>query len=277
MRRDYYAVLGIAATAEPREIRHAYRRLARQYSPDVNFWDESARGLFEEIAEAYRVLSDPTARDMYGPLRLDPRRRGGAGPGRRGDDVHVTADVSFAEVAHGVNRNVEVVRYSACRMCGARGRGASGAPCPPCGGRGVTRATETVVIAIPPGVDSGVQLRVAGEGSTGPLRWTPRRSDRQHARGGASVLHAQGRQRPLRGGPSACGKRCAARASSCRRHRARPSSSFPPGNTVLARVFRLREARAAASRARWDRRSLRQRAGRDSPTDSTARTDELVP
>src|SRR5678816_3674003 len=72
MRRDYYAVLGIAATAEPREIRHAYRRLARQYSPDVNFWDESARGLFEEIAEAYRVLSDPHARAMYD-------RFGGAG------------------------------------------------------------------------------------------------------------------------------------------------------------------------------------------------------
>ena len=44
MRRDYYAVLGIAATAAPREIRQAYQRLARQYSPDVNFWDETARG-----------------------------------------------------------------------------------------------------------------------------------------------------------------------------------------------------------------------------------------
>ena len=43
MRRDYYAVLGIAATAGSREIRQAYRRLARQYSPDVNLWDEEAR------------------------------------------------------------------------------------------------------------------------------------------------------------------------------------------------------------------------------------------
>jgi molecular chaperone DnaJ len=43
MRRDYYAVLGIAATAGPREVRRAYQRLARQYSPDVNFWDERAR------------------------------------------------------------------------------------------------------------------------------------------------------------------------------------------------------------------------------------------
>jgi len=65
MRRDYYAVLGIAATAAPREIRQAYRRLARQYSPDVNFWDVTARAVFEEIAEAYRVLSDPDARALY--------------------------------------------------------------------------------------------------------------------------------------------------------------------------------------------------------------------
>ena len=48
MRRDYYAVLGIAATAAPREVRRAYQRLALQYSPDVNFWDERARELFEE-------------------------------------------------------------------------------------------------------------------------------------------------------------------------------------------------------------------------------------
>ena len=54
MRRDYYAVLGIAATAAPREIRQAYRRLARQYSPDVNFWDVTA--------EARRAVetNDPT-------------------------------------------------------------------------------------------------------------------------------------------------------------------------------------------------------------------------
>src|SRR5205809_3518269 len=65
VRRDYYAVLGITATAAPRDIRRAYQRLARQYSPDVNFWDAEARSLFDEIAEAYRVLSDPTARAMY--------------------------------------------------------------------------------------------------------------------------------------------------------------------------------------------------------------------
>ena len=72
MRRDYYAVLGVAATAPPREIRQAYRRLARQYSPDVNFWETTARTLFEEIAEAYRILSDPDARSLYDRFGAQP-------------------------------------------------------------------------------------------------------------------------------------------------------------------------------------------------------------
>jgi molecular chaperone DnaJ len=169
MRRDYYAVLGITATAAPREVRQAYRRLARQYSPDVHFWDERARALFEEIAEAYRVLSDPAARDMYDRLGPAAGTEEALGPGRRGDDVHATVDVSFAEVVRGVNRKVHVARHSPCRACGARGRGAGGGPCAACGGRGVTRATEAVAIAIPPGVDAGVQLRVSAEGSAGPF------------------------------------------------------------------------------------------------------------
>src|SRR2546425_8129772 len=91
VRRDYYAVLGITATAAPRDIRRAYQRLARQYSPDVNFWDAEARSLFDEIAEAYRVLSDPTARAMYD--RYGPQIGTSAlQPGRRGDDVHVAVE-----------------------------------------------------------------------------------------------------------------------------------------------------------------------------------------
>lgn len=168
MRRDYYAVLGVAATAAPREVRQAYRRLARQYSPDVNFWDERARSLFEEIAEAYRVLSDPAARAMYDRFGPTAGDADALGAGRRGDDVHVAVDLSFADVARGASRKLHVTRYSPCRGCGARGRLGGGGACDACGGRGVARATETVVVDIPPGVDSGLQLRVANEGSAGP-------------------------------------------------------------------------------------------------------------
>jgi molecular chaperone DnaJ len=167
MRRDYYAVLGIAATAAPREIRQAYRRLARQYSPDVNFWDTTAEALFEEIAEAYRVLMDPQARAMYD--------RFGAGlgsealrAGRRGDDVHVSVEVDFADVAGGTTLRLGVPRFSRCSPCGATGR-AAGGPCAVCQARGVRRVVDPVEIDIPPGVDSGTQVRVSGEGSAGPF------------------------------------------------------------------------------------------------------------
>ena len=168
VRRDYYAVLGVAATAQPREVRLAYQRLARQYSPDVNFWDDRARTLFEEIAEAYRILSDPAARAMYdqlGPAGA-PDQLGTAA--RRGDDVHATVNLSFAEVASGATRRIPVVRYSACRACGARGR-VDKALCGDCAGRGVSRLRDAVTVKIPAGVDSGVQLRVSEEGSAGPF------------------------------------------------------------------------------------------------------------
>src|SRR5919109_1809015 len=126
MRRDYYAVLGIAATAEPREIRQAYRRLARQYSPDVNFWDERARVLFEEIAEAYRILGDPRSRALYdrlGPGGVDVDGQA-LGAGRRGDDEHVAVELSLAEVMRGAKLPGAVSRFSPCAAC--RGSGGAG-------------------------------------------------------------------------------------------------------------------------------------------------------
>jgi DnaJ-class molecular chaperone len=167
MRRDYYAVLGITATAAPREVRQAYRRLARQYSPDVNFWDERARALFEEIAEAYRVLGDPAARDMYD--RYGASGVTALGAGRRGDDVHGIIELTFAEAARGATRTLQVARFSPCERCGARGREATGSMCGLCGGRGVVRGSERVTVDVPPGADSGMQFRVADEGSAGPF------------------------------------------------------------------------------------------------------------
>ncbi|MBI4636492.1 MAG: J domain-containing protein [Candidatus Rokubacteria bacterium] len=168
MRRDYYAVLGIVATAGPREIRQAYRRLARQYSPDVNFWDQQARTLFAEIAEAYRVLSDPHARAMYDRFGHGVHRAEPLEVGRRGEDVHVAVELGFAEVARGVTVGLEVTRFSPCPACGAAG-GAAGEACSVCLGRGVRRSIDPVPVSIPAGVDTGAQIRVAGAGSAGPF------------------------------------------------------------------------------------------------------------
>jgi molecular chaperone DnaJ len=168
MRRDYYAVLGIAATAGSREIRQAYRRLARQYSPDVNLWDEEARPLFEEIAEAYRVLSEPTAREMYD--RFGHQVVAGAfDPSRRGDDVHAAVDLVFAQAARGVRLTLDVQRFSPCDDCDARGQDGHGRPCARCAGRGVHRRVDSLPVTIPGGVESGSQVCLAGEGSTAPF------------------------------------------------------------------------------------------------------------
>jgi DnaJ-class molecular chaperone len=167
MPRDYYAVLGIAATARPREIRQAYRRLARQCSPDVHFWDATARALYEELTAAYRVLSDPDARALYDRLGAAALHPAGE-PGRRGDDVHSAVELSFADAVRGVTVRLAVSRFSPCTACGASGV-AEGEPCDACAGRGVRRATEPVTVAIPPGVDSGTQVRVPGAGSAGPF------------------------------------------------------------------------------------------------------------
>jgi molecular chaperone DnaJ len=168
MRRDYYAVLGIAATAPPREVRRAYQRLARQYSPDVNFWDERARELFEEIAEAFRVLGDPTARQMYDQYGPATGAADSLTAGRRGDDVHAVVDLAFAEVVRGASVRLDVQRFSACTACAASGAGREGR-CSTCQGRGVRRVVESVGVTVPAGVDSGAQIRVAGEGNAGPF------------------------------------------------------------------------------------------------------------
>jgi curved DNA-binding protein CbpA len=63
--RDYYAVLGIDPSSPPEEIARAYRRLARQYHPDLNPNDADAETRFKEINEAYLVVSDPEKRAQY--------------------------------------------------------------------------------------------------------------------------------------------------------------------------------------------------------------------
>lgn len=72
--QDYYKLLGVKRDASQKDIKQAYRKLARQYHPDVNPGDESAQEKFKQINEAYEVLSDPEKRKKYDTLGPDWKR-----------------------------------------------------------------------------------------------------------------------------------------------------------------------------------------------------------
>ena len=80
MRRDPYEVLGVARDADDREIKKAFRRLARELHPDVNAHDPEAEEKFKEAAAAYEVLSDPERRRLYDAYGEDGLRGRGYAP-----------------------------------------------------------------------------------------------------------------------------------------------------------------------------------------------------
>ena len=82
--KDYYATLGVAKTATPKELKQAYRKLARKHHPDVNPGDKSAEAKFKEINEANEVLGDPDKRKKYDELGANWRMYEQAGPGPGG-------------------------------------------------------------------------------------------------------------------------------------------------------------------------------------------------
>ena len=160
-KRDYYDVLGLPRSATDRDIKRAYRRLARRYHPDVNPGDKTAEERFKEITEAYEVLGDPRKRAEYdefghraaagpgpragGPFAgapFDPGEfaRGGFGGlgdllegmfgGRggtreqappRGEDLHYSIDIDLEQAIRGVTTEISVHRSAPCASCGGSG------------------------------------------------------------------------------------------------------------------------------------------------------------
>ncbi|MGE5635487.1 MAG: molecular chaperone DnaJ [Nocardioidaceae bacterium] len=177
MRRDPYELLGVARDADERQIKKAFRALARELHPDVNRHDPEAEEKFKEAAEAYEILSDSERRaiyDRYGFDGLESRgfasqahgfgsfadifdaffggdplggfgRRGGFGGGRgpvQGGDVAVAVEISLDEAARGTTAELTYDAVARCERC--RGNGAEpGTPietCSRCGGAGELRS-----------------------------------------------------------------------------------------------------------------------------------------
>jgi molecular chaperone DnaJ len=172
-RRDYYEILGVVRTASSAEIRTAYRKLARQYHPDLNK-GEDAEERFKELNEAYEVLSNSDKRAMYdrfGHAGVSGQggfgaggfegglgdifeqffgsfARGGAGVRRQGpragNDLRTSIDISFEEAVRGTTVEVAIERLEGCTTCKGSGAAAGTTPirCVQCAGLGEVRTAR---------------------------------------------------------------------------------------------------------------------------------------
>jgi curved DNA-binding protein len=82
--RDYYATLGVPKTASAKDIKQAFRKLARKHHPDVNPGDRGAEAKFKEVNEAYEVLGNPETRKKYDELGANWRQYEQVPPGAAG-------------------------------------------------------------------------------------------------------------------------------------------------------------------------------------------------
>lgn len=196
--RDYFKVLGLERGADADAIKRAFRKLARQYHPDVNPGDKDAEARFKEVSEAYEVLSDPEKRRRYEQFGQYWNQMGGpgggAGPG--GFDVDFGRYGNFDDFINDL-----LGRFGGAGGMGGGGFGGFGSGFPSGFGgraapvdldaeatinlslsdafRGCERTLavneERVQVRIPPGVRSGSRLRLKGKGNLQP--GTGRRGD----------------------------------------------------------------------------------------------------
>jgi molecular chaperone DnaJ len=176
---DFYAILGVEKTAADDDIKKAYRKLAMTWHPDRNGGSKEAEEKFKSITEAYDVLRDPQKRaayDRYGEAGLRAGggagyhhvdlsealgifmrdfggfsglddlfggRQGGSSP-RTGADVKITLQLTLAEVASGVEKEIKLKVLDACDRCAGSGAepGSRAQQCPTCAGQGEVRRAQ---------------------------------------------------------------------------------------------------------------------------------------
>src|ERR1700753_2843511 len=99
--KDYYEILGVTRTASDADIKKAFRKLAREFHPDVSKDKKKAEEKFKEINEAYEVLSDKEKRQKYDTLGADWERGGVPGVAARTRGLPEMAERSFILAARG--------------------------------------------------------------------------------------------------------------------------------------------------------------------------------
>ena len=183
-KKDYYEVLGVSKTATDEEIKRAFRKLAKQYHPDINK-EPGAEEKFKEIGEAYAVLSDANKRRQYDQFGHAAFENGGSGGGAgfqsfnmgdidledilgdlfgggfrgfsgfggssrassrpsKGEDIRVVLNLTFEEAAFGCEKDVKLNLTSECSRCKGKG-GFNEKTCRTCGGAGkVLEQAQTI-------------------------------------------------------------------------------------------------------------------------------------
>jgi len=179
-KKDYYETLGVSRDVGAKELKAAYRKLARKYHPDVNKGNPQSEEKFKQVSEAFAVLSDSEKRAQYDrgghsafgagfdPFSGFDARAAGIedlsdlfggvfgfdirGPGRRprprprkGNDLKVNLAIDFMEAVQGATLSLRVPRHA--------------------GGGG--RTEEKIKARVPAGVKDGSTVRVAGKGDSG--------------------------------------------------------------------------------------------------------------
>ena len=176
-KRDYYEVLGVSKNATADEIKHAYRKVAKKYHPDMNPGDKNAEEKFKEASEAYEVLSDPEKKVRYVQFGHAAFEQGGGGAGgfggfdfgngdmgdifgdffgggsrsnarrngpRQGANLRAAVRITFDEAIRGVDKELEITLKEKCNTCGGSGAkpGTSPETCSKCNGTGQVVYTQ---------------------------------------------------------------------------------------------------------------------------------------
>lgn len=178
-KRDYYEVLGVSKTADEKDLKSAFRKLAMQYHPDRNPGNAEAEAKFKEINEAYDVLKDGQKRAAYDRFGHAAFENGGGGPGgpgfngdfaqtmsdifesffggefggaerrgrggrERGADLRYNMEITLEEAYEGKQVEISVPTSIVCETCSGTGAkpGTSPQTCKTCGGQGRVRAAQ---------------------------------------------------------------------------------------------------------------------------------------